>query len=140
VTGGKRQDEPDVQFGMRSPNDYTERELQDMFFRVTQEHAEQLGPELTRQLGELLMGIRYWREPWPPSIIERVRWAAFCGGIEAVGWGDKGKQAGMWAARQLKGTWAAGGAHSMILAYKEFSKSHPAERRTRTWRRRGSLR
>jgi hypothetical protein len=72
VTSGKRQDEPDVQFGMRSPDDYTERELQDMYFRVTQEHAEQLGPELTRQLGELLMGIRYWREPWPPSIIERA--------------------------------------------------------------------
>jgi hypothetical protein len=33
---------------MRSPDDYTERELQDMYFRVTQEHAEQLGPELTR--------------------------------------------------------------------------------------------
>jgi hypothetical protein len=51
--------------GMRSPDDYTERELQDMYFSVTQEHAEQLGPELTRQLGELLMGIRYARMPVP---------------------------------------------------------------------------
>jgi hypothetical protein len=122
-------------WGIRSPDDYSDQELADMYFSVTQEHAEQLGPKLTRQLGELLMGLRYARVPWPQAIIHRVRWAFCCGAIKEAGWSGAFAR----VADQLKDSPAQGSAPTMKRSYDLFQRDHPAEQRRRTWRRPASL-